>query len=545
MVTPLRPQPQRLSPAQLADFNRRAQVLAADEGSPHLEARCRQLVRDYPGQALSHFLLGRNLVDQERMQEAFRHVEAAWRLEPQNANYCYYLGFVYSILGLPDLALPLLQEAHQKGGTNIVLFAQALAECYLAIGRGDLAASIATRAISLCKHQIDANRLRELVCRIHILSNEPELAEPHLEHLTAAGGSFAVKATIWNSKVRREGSDSETGRQLRHLLQDDTLSAMDRSDVLLALGRLHEHDKNHAEAFACWEKSRQIAVRTAPAPKDYECYIAEVKSLFSPYIFEKLREFGNQSDQPVFIVGMPRSGTTLTEQIIGSHPNAAGVGELQNLGRLALLFKDKCIEVGGPEAILACSRSGELQSLADEGLQFMRRLAGRPAVRIVEKMPHHFMVLGFLALFYPKASFVHCLRNPFDTFISAYQNRLSHHHAYSYTQEGFAHEYLAHIQLMDFWKSLISERILTLPYEALATAPAKWAPRIIEFVGLPWHDDCLRFFEKAGTVRTISAQQVRNPVYSSSVERWRAYETQLQPLIRMLAEAGYEHPFDS
>ncbi|MBL8790967.1 MAG: sulfotransferase, partial [Rhizobiales bacterium] len=360
--------------------------------------------------------------------------------------------------------------------------------------------------------------------------------------LAAAGGSYAVKAAIWDSKVRKEGVQSETGRRLLLLLEGDTLSATDRSDVLLALGRLHEHDKNHAEAFACWEKSREIAIRTAPPLKDYASFIAQVKALFSPTVFAELGEFGNQSEQPVFIVGMPRSGTTLTEQIISSHPDAVGVGELENLGRLARLLKQQCDAAGTPDALAAAARNGELRKLADEGLQCMRALAGRPAARIVEKMPHHFMTVGFFALFYPKARFVHCLRNPFDTFISSYQNQLSHHHAYSYTQEGFVREYLAHVRLMEFWKSLIPERILTLPYEGLAAAPAEWAPRIIEFVGLPWHEDCLRFFEKGGTVKTFSAQQVRNPVYSSSVERWRAYETQLQPLVRMLSEAGYEYP---
>ena len=182
-----------------------------------------------------------------------------------------------------------------------------------------------------------------------------------------------------------------------------------------------------------------------------------------------------------------------------------------------------------------------MRSRAEEGLKLLRMIAGRPVRRIAEKTPHNFLAVGYLHLCFPNAKFIHCYRNPMDSFVSSYQNALNKAHSYAYRQETYCDEYLWHVELMKLWKSLFPEKILTLHYEQLASDPETWARKIIEFTGLPWHDDCLRFFEKAGTVRTISTQQVRKPVYSSSIERWRRYETHLQPLARALEKAGFQY----
>ena len=531
-----------LSPQQLADFKRRVHALAVQESSPQLERRCRELLRDYPGNALGHFLLGRCLFEMDRLPDAFPHIEKAHLLETGNANYAYYLGFTYTTMKLPDRALPLLRFASEKGGSHAALYAEALAECYFQLGRSDLAVPAAMKALSTSKTIEDELRCRELLCRILLTSNQADLVRPHIAKFANAGPPYAQKSVMYEARISNEGASSPVGEKLRSFLSDSKLPPAVRSEVLLTLGRLHERDKSYAEAFECWQKSRDIALGSAPPQRDHEAYLTSVKRLYVPSVFEDWKGAGNPSSEPVFIVGMPRSGTTLTEQVIGSHPDAVPVGELTNISLQARYFQEQ-VGAGDSDApLIKALKKGQLRQTADEILEFMRVLAGKPAARIIEKMPHHFMYVGFLALCFPNARFIHSLRNPFDTFISSYQNNMSIFHAYSYSQETYGREYIAHMQLMEHWKSVIGDRILTVPYEKLVQAPGEWAPRIVEFAGLDWHDDCLRFFEKAGTVLTFSTDQVRRPIHATSVERWRRYESQLAPLRSYLEAQGFRYP---
>ncbi|MFT3673148.1 tetratricopeptide repeat-containing sulfotransferase family protein [Aestuariivirga sp.] len=531
---------QFLSPQQLADFNRRANVLAAGESSTQLERSCRDLVRDYPGKALGHFLLGRCLFELERLPEAFPHIETAHRLEPANANYAYYLGLAFTTMNLPDRALPLLRTAYEKGGPNVALYAETLSECYFQMGRSELAIPAATKALSLSKTIEDELRCRELLCRVLFRANQAEQARPHITRLASSGPRYTVQAATFEARISKEGASSAVGEKLRSFLRDSKLNTENRSEVLLALGRLHERDKNYSEAFSCWQKSREIALAHAPPERDHGTYLASMKRLYANSLFDL--NVGNPSREPVFIVGMPRSGTTLTEQIIGSHPDAVAVGELTNITSLARYVQNEVKSGDGNELLIQALNKGEFRRVADEILQFLKAMAGRPAKRIIEKMPHNFLYVGFLALCFPNVRFIHSLRSPLDAFISSYQNNMTSFHSYSYSQETYGREYIAHIQLMDYWKSVIGDRILTVQYEKLVQSPEEWAPRIVEFAGLDWQEECLKFFEKAGTVRTFSADQVRQPIHSLSVERWRRYETQLAPLRSFLDAHGFRYP---
>ncbi|MGB8314310.1 MAG: sulfotransferase, partial [Aestuariivirga sp.] len=255
-------------------------------------------------------------------------------------------------------------------------------------------------------------------------------------------------------------------------------------------------------------------------------------------VFERFRHFGHMSEKPIFIVGMPRSGTTLTEQIIGSHSQVEGVGELDRMGRMALSFStpggmqqvlDKMAEVG-PE---------QWKNAPQQYLNLIDALAP-DARHTVDKMPHNFSRLGFIHLCFPNARIIHCKRNPLDNFISAYQNPMALFHGYSFNQASYGEYYANYLRFMDHWKVELPIRIYESRYEALTANPEAEVRRLLEFLGLPWEDACLKFNERESTVRTFSQLQVRAPIGTGSVNRWKRYEKHLGPLISTLQDAGVE-----
>ena len=256
---------------------------------------------------------------------------------------------------------------------------------------------------------------------------------------------------------------------------------------------------------------------------------------FTPEILKEFEGYGDPSRLPVFVVGMPRSGTTLTEQIIAAHPKAAGVGELERIGRLR-----KGLSRGESTAqMLEAMRTGgpaRVRLMTDSYLGLLKFLAPS-AKRVVDKMPQNFLRLGFIALLFPNARIVHCRRDPADTFVSAFQNMMLSNHSYSYSPEDFARYYMEYSRLMVHWNRVLPERIFNLRYEDLVAEPEAKTRELLEFLRLPWDSRCLRFHETAAAVRTFSKQQVRNPINRNSVGRWRNYQEQLQPLLEILPDS--------
>jgi Sulfotransferase family len=236
---------------------------------------------------------------------------------------------------------------------------------------------------------------------------------------------------------------------------------------------------------------------------------------------------------------MPRSGTTMTEQIIASHSQVEGVGELDRMARLDLGMArgkgmqgilDKMSEVGPDNWNMVCLQY----------LNLVNALAP-DAMRTVDKMPQNFISLGFIHLCFPNAKIIHCKRNPLDNFISAYQNAMNSSHDYAYDQVAYGKYYIKYLELMDHWKVVIPSNIYESQYEKLTANPETEVRKMLEFLGLPWEEACLKFNERKSTVRTFSSLQVRNPINTSSVARWRNYEKYLGPIRSILDDAGISY----
>jgi hypothetical protein len=235
----------------------------------------------------------------------------------------------------------------------------------------------------------------------------------------------------------------------------------------------------------------------------------------------------------VFIVGMPRSGTSLVEQILASHPNVFGAGELRDLQRLA---EELPARVGAKEAYPACLvrlDGSAACALADEYLERIGRRSGA-ALRVTDKMPLNFLHLGLIAALFPRARIVHCIRDPLDVCVSCYCQDFQGGPNFLWDLTDLGKFHGEYERLMAHWGSVLPLPILEVVYEELVDNLEAVSRRLISFCGLDWDDRCLAYHQNARAVRTASLVQVRQPVYKSSVGRWRHYAPHLRPLLEAL-----------
>ena len=267
-----------------------------------------------------------------------------------------------------------------------------------------------------------------------------------------------------------------------------------------------------------------------------------LKKLFSAEFFAGRESSGDASKQPVFIVGMPRSGTTLTEQIIASHPQASGAGELgafqvlaKSLGYLTPSLRNKDADEGEFARRVGALREKEIHAAAGEYLSTLRRVGG-DGRRIVDKMPQNFQFAGLIALLFPNAKIIHCRRNPLDTCISCFMSHFVEGHDYSTDLEMLGSYYRQYAALMEHWRQALPIPIHEVRYRVLVADTEGEARKLIAFIGLEWDPACLRYYESKQPIFTNSRVQVRQPVYTSSVERWRRYERHIGPLKAALGD---------
>ncbi|HLF58972.1 MAG TPA: sulfotransferase [Alphaproteobacteria bacterium] len=297
-----------------------------------------------------------------------------------------------------------------------------------------------------------------------------------------------------------------------------------------ALGKISDDLGNYARAFENYRAGNELA--GAKAPFDAGAWMANVDraiSALSADFFASRKSFGNESRRPVFIVGMPRSGTTLVEQIIASHPDAAAGDELEAMPDIATNLPRRLKSKMPYPACIAEIDAATARELAAEYLAALDRV-DKHAARVTDKLPLNFLNLGLIALLFPHATVIHCRRDPMDTCLSCYFARFEHQLNFSFGLESLGAYYRGYRRLMGFWRKVLPVRMLDVDYEDLIADQEGTSRRIIAHCGLEWDDRCLAFHKTERPVMTASAWQVRQPLYKTAVERWRNYESFLAPL---------------
>ncbi|GAB4526276.1 MAG: hypothetical protein Kow00133_15140 [Amphiplicatus sp.] len=303
-----------------------------------------------------------------------------------------------------------------------------------------------------------------------------------------------------------------------------------------ALAKEYEDIGDYEAAFA-WLK-RGADARRRGLSYDVAQDVATMRAIAAVYdAAEMRRPVGGFPDAaPIFILGLPRSGTTLVDRIISAHSQAASLGEIND-------FALAMVRLAGPVADKAAlvRRSAridfaELGRLYETGV----RGRGRPERRLIDKTPANFLYIGLIVRALPNATILHVRRNPMDSCYAMYKTLFRMGYPFSYDFDDLAAYYVAYRELMDHWRRVAPGRIVDVDYETLVTDQHGTTARILEVCGLPWEDACLRFHENASAAPTASAAQVRRPLYATSVRKWRRYEKQLEPLRCRLEAAGID-----
>jgi tetratricopeptide (TPR) repeat protein len=534
------------------------------------ERLCRQILRGQPAYTEALYLLGAVCHGLRRLDEALRYFDQVLRAEPHSAQAHYARGLVFQDQGNLEAAAGCLEEAvrlwpdwpqaHYQLGNLARLSGQAAwaADCYrraVAVGPKFTPAHHALAMLYLEEEQ----RTAALECLQQVVRLQPTQATAHsnLGSFLLEEGRKEEAASHFQEALRHDPScvpalaavanlglyalkDAELQRMLA-LAKDARLSSDERARLSFGLANIYDRAGAYDEAFRHFEKANTIRRRefqergTALDVRRHREVIDRMIATCDAAYFQRVPRLGRDTDRPIFIVGMPRSGTTLVEQVLASHPGVYGAGELRDIQRMAENLPARLKAAEEYPACLARLDQATAGALADQYLAGIGRRSGT-APRVTDKLPTNFEHLGLIAALFPRARVIHCVRDPLDVCLSCYfQDFRSTNFAWDLDDLGKYH--VEYERLMAHWRKALPLPMLEVVYEELVGDLEKAARRLVSFCGLDWDERCLAYHQNRRPVRTVSLLQVRQPVYQSSVGRWRHYQSHLQPLFKALGHS--------
>ena len=485
----------------------------------------------HPDDANAHNNLGIALTALGRLTEAVAHHERAIELDPGKADAHYNLGIALTAQGRLDEAdlryrktlrlRPDSAAAHNNLGN--ILAAQG--KCAQAIEHYRLA--IAIQPGHAEAHNNLGNVFRDL----------GQFGEA-LQHY---GRAIAIlpanaEAHFHRAEIKTFAPGDADLAAMETLANRGDLPAAKATYLHFAMGKALEDCGDHARSFEHLQRGNALKRSQIQYDEaEVAAYYRRIRRVFDRSLLESAEGKGDPSAVPVFVLGMPRSGSTLIEQILASHPQIHGAGELPALD----MAVDAEVGRGFPERMttLGAGAPGRIAR------NYLEMLPGVPAgkVRIVDKMPDNFLSVGMIRMILPNARIIHTMRNPVDTCVSCYSKLFSVGQNFSYDLAELGRYYRGYAETMAHWREVLpAGAMLDVAYEDVVDDLEGQAKRLIEYCGLPWDDSCMRFEKNTRPVKTASSVQVRRPLFRSSLQRWRKYEAWLGPLLDALGENGGE-----
>ncbi len=458
--------------------------------------RALALKSDYPE---AHSGLARALQELRDISGAQMHAETALKLAPEKPEILCLLGNIHSEAGYPEKANSAFASALE---INPKFAAAYLGRGHQRMESGDLKAA-----------ETDFRYALEL---------EPD----------NLGARLALAQV---SKVKP--NDENMAALIAESEQAESLSETKAIPLHFALGKCYEDTKQYDQAFKHYHAGCQLKrKRITYSADNTDLSGKNIREFFTKENIDRLRGEGCDSELPIFVLGMPRSGTTLTETIIASHPMVYGAGELHDILQIANQTTAADRNTPGYPLNLQNITPAELKAMGERyvaGLQ--ARAPSSP--RITDKMPANFNCLGLIHLMLPRAKIVHVKRNPVDTCLSCYTRLFNKSQFQSYDLVEIGRYYRNYAALMDHWRNVLpAGSFYEIQYEDIIADAEGQSRALIDYCGLEWNDACLDFHKTERNIRTASVTQVRQPIYKTSVEKWRHYEKHLGPLLDALGD---------
>ncbi|WP_435009065.1 tetratricopeptide repeat-containing sulfotransferase family protein [Tundrisphaera lichenicola] len=488
----------------------------------------REALRLRPDLVAVHNNLGHAYRLQGDIASALAHFRAAVQIDPTTAEARGNLGKILLERGVLEEALVHSREAVRLGPGLVAAWLQ-LGHVFLRLGRPREAEACYREAIRLRPDYAPAHASLGGVLE-QLGDSEPAIASLReaLRHDPRHAGALARLAIRLRERLPREERAAIEG-----LLADPSLSPDRREPLLFGLGQvLDAHGEFDRAALLIGEANalqRAEFRRQGQGydPGAYRAFVDQLLGAFTPDFFARVRGWGPETDRPVFVVGLPRSGTTLVEQILASHPRAFGAGELPMIPQLFTRLPEV---VEGPATVRArLDRLGRdsVQGMARGFLDGLAALDGS-AARVIDKMPENYLYLGLIAALFPSARVIHCRRDPRDVALSCWMNSFGQVR-WASDPDHIASRIEDYRRVMDHWRRALPTPLFEVDYEELVAEPGRISRDLVAWIGLEWDPACLDFHQARHAVQSASVAQVRRPIYRTSVGRWENYREALGP----------------
>lgn len=498
---------------------------------------CKQALNLKPDLIPAHFLVGLVALEAKDRKTAYRAFGSVTRLQKDHAAAWAHLAKLYMSEGQVNRADAALAEA-RKAGTDDPMVHDLLGTVTSLMGEYEEAGKLYQAAVD--RQPLHPPFLQNLANNL-VYHGETHEAEALFRKIISLQPNSPQ--AHWSLAGSRKATDDSHIEQMRKLIEDGNLHPRALAFYHYAIGKECEDLQQWEAAFDAFQAGADNRRKTV----DYdeaaeEAMFAALQEHFTDDWLGRAAT-GNDSAKPIFVLGQPRSGTTLIERIIGSHSRVHSAGELQQFGLALRRVTDHQDPKRFSAELFEKASTADPAKIGGLYLDTTRRMQGNQA-RFIDKLPQNYLMIPLILAALPNAKIVHLVRDPRDACFSSFKQLFADAYLHSYDQAEMARHHARYWHLMNVWRERFGERFIDVSYEDTVSDLEPAARRLINFLDLPWEDAVLDFHQQQGAVSTASAVQVREPVHTRSVGRWRRYEHRLAPMLEALEFHNVVLPVD-
>ena len=490
----------------------------------------KELINAHPRVVNLYNVLGLILTEQKRIDEAILYYEKGIKIDPDYA-------IIYNNLGSAYQSKEDYKKAENYFKKSITLDNK-IPEPQNNLGNLYLALNMYKEAIGCFKKVININP-KFFISHYNLgvtykNIGKFEEARKHLKVAIKLNAHFYTAHRIL-SQITKYTANNQQVIFLKKVYRDTKIDDSQKTEIAFSLAKASEDIKDFSKAFQYYNDGnnlRRTIIDFSIQREKKE--FANIKKIFNRNLFDKFSQFGNLNSTPIFILGMPRSGTTLVEQILSSHPKVFGGDELDFLPSLIKKYFNDKTKNFVLEDIINSNDSDNLKNIGQEYINNLKNISN-DSERVSDKLPINFKWIGLIKLILPNSKIVHCVRNPRDNCISIFKNYFTNPSLnFAYNLEEISEFYNIYSDLMKHWKNILPKFVIDIKYEKIIYNPNQQVRSLLKSCNLSWNDNCLKFYNNTRPIKTASYAQARKKIYASSVNSWKNYEKYLEGVFKDL-----------